>query len=210
MRSVNGGIVLYAPSLTFVADASKVVEGVVKAAFTGKPLPGCWVNAKTGYNFGVSVITDAEGKYRVEGFPKNPRGYNIHVLPPPGSPFMSRMARADDTEGFKPVSLNVELVQGAIVTGRVVDKQTGKGVQAGVRLAPLPDNKFFGTQPGFDSYPRDRRVEKTEKDGTFRIVTIPGKAVVIAQENSSQKLEGEYLYPYRRCSGSGPSGANPG
>ena len=32
--------------------------------------------------------------------------------------------------------------KGAVVTGRVIDRQTGKGVQAGVRFAPLQGGRF--------------------------------------------------------------------
>ena len=46
-------------------------------------------------------------------------------------------AAAGDTDGYAPVKLDVSLVKGAVVTGRVVDRQTGKGIEAGIRFAPL-------------------------------------------------------------------------
>src|SRR5262249_36295318 len=98
------------------------------------------------------------------------------------------------------IRLDVELVKGAVVAGRLIDKQTGKGVRAGIRFAPLPDNKFFGTKAGFDNYARDRTMETTDADGRFRLATIPGRAVILAQiHDTSMKFAGQHLNPYRRA-----------
>jgi hypothetical protein len=85
------------------------------------------------------------------------------------------------------------------VTGRVVDKQTGKGVQAGIRFAPLPDNRFFGSKPGFDNYRHDRTMQSTNKDGSFQLATIPGKALLTVQVHDGEKFNGQYLSPYRNA-----------
>jgi len=86
-----------------------------------------------------------------------------------------------------------------VVTGRVVDRKTGKGLQAGVRFAPLADNRFFGSKPGFDNYRSDRTMSGTDKDGRFRLVTIPGKALVMAQVHDGEKFNGQHLCPYRQA-----------
>jgi RNA polymerase sigma factor (sigma-70 family) len=197
LLSLNRFHGLYPPSLTFVAEAGKTISGMVKDAASGKPLPGCRLYAHTGFGDGIAVFSDADGQYRIEGVPKNAQGYGVSVAPPQGQGFLNRNVSAADTEGFTPIRLDVELTKGVVVTGRVVDKQTGKGVQAGVRFAPLPDNKFFGSRPGFDNYRSDRTMEGTGKDGRFRLVTIPGKALVTAQVHEGEKLHGEYLCPYR-------------
>jgi ABC-type dipeptide/oligopeptide/nickel transport system ATPase component len=50
-------------------------------------------------------------------------------------------------------------------------------VGGSVRFAPLPDNKYFGTKPAYNSYSSERFSHPVE-DGKFRAVTIPGTASV--------------------------------
>src|SRR5262249_30608106 len=140
LRVLNRFLGVYPPTLTYVAERGKTVEGVVKDAASGRALAGCAMFAPTGYSDGVVVVSDAEGRYRIGGLPKDAKGYRVSAGPPRGSTYLSRTAHAADTGGFSPVKLDVELVKGAVVTGRVVDRQTGKGLVADIRFAPLPDN----------------------------------------------------------------------
>jgi len=80
-----------------------------------------------------------------------------------------------------------------------VDRQTGKGVEAGIRFAPLADNKFFGSKPGYENYRHDRTMEGTDKDGHFKLLTIPGKALVLAQVFAREKFQGQNVCLYRRA-----------
>jgi RNA polymerase sigma factor (sigma-70 family) len=190
---------VYGLPLTFVGEPGKSIEGVVKDADSGKPLSACRVFARTTWGDGVGALTDAAGKFRLDSLPKNPRGYDLSVLPPAGGAYLSREAHAADTDGYTKVALDIDLVKGAVVTGRVVDRQTGQGVTCNIRFAPLPDNKFFGSRPGFDNYRRDRTSEETDKGGRFRLATIPGKALVLAQVSEGEKLHGQHLCVYRRA-----------
>jgi hypothetical protein len=199
LRVLNRFLGMYPPTLTFVAEPGKVIEGVVTDAASGKPVAGCRLFAHTGYGEGVGSVADAKGKYRLEGIPKHSRGYGVSVLPPKGVSYLTRMASAPDTEGYARVHLDVTLVSGATVRGRVVDRQTGKGVAAGIRFAPLADNKFFGSRPGFDNYRHDRTMSSTDKDGRFQLITIPGSALVLVQVHQGETFHGQYLNPYRRA-----------
>src|SRR5262249_3055135 len=97
-----------------------------------------------------------------------------------------------------PIKQDIELAHGVVVTGRILDKSTGKGVQGGVRFAPLPDNKFFGKKPGYDGYRRDRTMIGSDAEGNFRIVIIPGPGVLMAQVwGGGEKLDGQTLKPFR-------------
>lgn len=182
------------PSFTFVAQPGKTIEGTIKDADSGKPLPGCGVSVYIGWSESITALSDASGKYRLEGVPKKPQGYDVTASQ---SAYLFRREHVEDTAGFDKVRLDLTLVQGAVVTGRVVDKQTGKGVKCGIRFAPLPDNKFFGSKPGFDNYRWNRAMEGTDKDGRFRLLTIPGKALVLAQVHEGEKFNGQYLCVYR-------------
>jgi hypothetical protein len=196
-RDLNRFLGLYPPSLTFVAEAGKTVEGVVKDARSGKPVPGCRLFAQTGYGDRLSIVSDAAGKYRFDGLPKNARGYQVHILPPTGTAYLRRFAHAADTAGYAPVRLDIHLTRGGVVRGRVADRQTGRGVAAAIRFAPLPDNPFFGSRPGFDGYRRDRVAESTDSDGRFQLTTIPGKTLVLAHAYGLEKVHGEHMNPFR-------------
>jgi RNA polymerase sigma factor (sigma-70 family) len=200
LRVLNRFLGLYPPAFTFIAEAGKTVEGVIKDAASGKPLPGCRLFVSTGWGDGIHTISDANGHYRLDGLAKSDRGYGISVVPPKGSTgYINRTANAADTDGYTPVKLDIELAKGALVTGRVLDKQTGKGIRAGVRLAPLPDNRFFASKPGFDNYKFDSTMQPTEKDGRFRLMTIPGKALLMVQALGGEKVHDQNLNPYRRA-----------
>jgi RNA polymerase sigma factor (sigma-70 family) len=188
---------VYGPSLTFVAQPGKAIEGVVKDAATGKPLPGCELAAHVAWIDGVVAVAGADGRFRIDGLPKRPRGYQVFVSPPEGSAYLGRIVHAADTDGFAKVPLDIDVVKGAVVVGRVVDRQTGRGVEGGIRFVPLPDNKFVGSKPGFDVDPSDQMMRPTDKDGRFRLTTIPGKAFVLVQAYGGEKLREESLCPYR-------------
>jgi protocatechuate 3,4-dioxygenase beta subunit len=199
VRVLNRFLGMYGPSVTFVAELGKTITGVVKDASSGKPIPGCRLFALTGFGEGVSAQSGADGKYHLDGLPKHSRGYGVSVGPPKGTRYLNRTVNVVDTDGYTPVRLDIALAQGVVVTGRVVDRQTGKGVQSGIRFAPLPDNTFFASRPGFDNYRTDHTMEGTTQDGRFRLVTIPGKALVTAQVHAGETFHGEYLSPYQRA-----------
>lgn len=198
LRVLNRFLGLQPPNFTFVAEAGKTVKGVVRQAGSGKPLVGCRLRIHTGFDDGIQVVSDADGRYRIDGVPKNARGYRVSIEPPKGTALLRRIAEVADNAGYALVRLDVELAEGAVLAGRVVDRQTGEGVKAGIRLAPLPGNSFFGSKPGSDNYLRDRTTQATDDQGHFRFVTIPGKALVMAQVHGVKaELDGKPLCPYR-------------
>ncbi len=200
LRVLNRFLGLHAPDFTFIAEPGRQLTGIVTDTVTGKPVAGCRVFAFTGYGDGPLAITDARGRYRLDSVPKLRDGYRVSIMPPPGSDYLSPQAPSSpDTEGYSPVRLDAKMMKGSVVTGRVVDKQTGKGVTASIRFVPLPDNKFFGTRPEYNRYSFDRTMENTDAEGRFRLVTIPGPALMMVQVNGNEKLSGQYLNPYRRA-----------
>ncbi len=186
--------ILYGPEPTFVLAAGKVVEGVVKDLTTGKPMAGISVWTSSGFGNGKFALTDANGNYRLEGLPPE-KTYRVNAMPPKGSSYIRRSAQAQATPGAAPVRIDVELAKGIAVSGRVIDRLTGKGVQAGVRFAPLPDNKQI-EKPGFDGYKSDRTMESTDKEGRFRVIAIPGKSVLMVQIFGREQVDGHELSPY--------------
>jgi predicted alpha/beta-hydrolase family hydrolase len=169
---------LYGPTFEYVATPTRVIEGTVREAGTGRPVPGIMVSASAGYCTPVYCVTDAKGRYRLVGLPK--QKHLLHAEPEKKSTWLSAGARVPDTEGLQPLTVDFELARGVVLTGRLIDRATGKGVKGGLRYAPLPGNKYFGRK-GYDSYRYERFTHETDAQGRFRLVVIPGPGVLLAQ-----------------------------
>jgi RNA polymerase sigma factor (sigma-70 family) len=199
LRVLNRFRGLNAPDFTFVAEPGRELSGVVTDSVTGEPVPGCRVFAMTGYGDGIGARSDARGRYRLEGLPKNSMQPSVSVMPPEGADYLPQNVRVNDKEGLAPIRLDVRLMKASVIRGRVIDKQTGKGVPASIRLAPLPNNKLFGTRPEFSRYATDRTIEPTDAEGRFRLVTIAGPALVMVQVGAREMLYGEHFCRYRQA-----------
>jgi protocatechuate 3,4-dioxygenase beta subunit len=188
---------LSGPRMEVVLQGTKVIEGIVTDAATGKPMAGVVISSGSGYNDQIMATSDKDGKYRLVGLVKN-REYLLHaqLRDDKKSPYLMWGARIKDTEGLTPIVHQIEMTKGVVVTGRLIDRQTGKAVKGGVRFAPLPDNKYFGTNPAYNSYSTQRYSHQVE-GGKFRVVTIPGTSVLMAQADGGERLGGKPVNPYK-------------
>jgi hypothetical protein len=98
-------------------------------------------------------------------------------MPPANEPLIGCWVRRADTPGvFEPLRADIELHRGVIVTGRVFDKVTGKGVESHVSFIPLP-----GEKPVKQAAHELALYASTDAAGQFRLVTLPGPGVLLAQ-----------------------------
>jgi RNA polymerase sigma factor (sigma-70 family) len=190
---------LYGCTFDYVAGPARVVEGTVREALTGKRLAGVWVHAFGENDSGSFTRTDAKGHYLLAGLPKR-KDYSIYAEPPKDSALLACETRPADDGGLGPLHCDIELARGVVVTGRLIDRATGKGVKGGIRFAPLPDNKYFGTKPGYNSYRYERLTHDVDSQGRFRIVVLPGAGVLMAQAYpNGPKLNGVLIKPYKQA-----------
>jgi hypothetical protein len=89
---------------------------------------------------------------------------------------------SEDTPGYRPVSADIRVRKGVIVTGKMIDQATGKPVDGFVVVADLFDNPFVKeySDDSFHtviSWAMDFR--GTDADGVFRAVTIPGPVLLM-------------------------------
>ncbi|MFI5456242.1 MAG: M56 family metallopeptidase [Isosphaerales bacterium] len=184
-RSPDWGVTLYyGANFTHAAAPTKPVIGVVKDRDTGKPLAGVRIASdKTaefpvhGFN-GIEATTDQDGRYRLVGLPKG-HGNHVVAIPAKGQPYLAAGITIADTEGLDPVILDIGLKRGIVIEGRVTDKQTGEPLKAFVEYNSFRDNPHLGEAPGFDQA-RVWGQYKTEPDGTYRVVALPGRGLVSA------------------------------
>jgi hypothetical protein len=177
---------LYGLSFEHVVEPTRVIEGIVREADGGKPVARATVQAA-----GVASVTDAEGRYRLAGMRKS-EGYTLHVSAPQERALVGRWVRVASPTALAPVKANVDLIKGVVVTGRVYDKATGKGVQSEVHFSPLPDNKEAAKEPNLALF------ASADSEGRFRLVAIPGLGVLLASVPGTHlKIEGVPIYPYK-------------
>ncbi|MDP6721920.1 MAG: M56 family metallopeptidase, partial [Pirellulaceae bacterium] len=190
---------LVGPKFDHVVEAGRTIEGVIYVGKDREPVAGAVVATVLGYGMGASDVTDERGAYAIEGVGHQSPHFVI-VRPPEGDKaLLQRTVSTSLPAGQRTVKIDVELVEGALITGRVTDPATGKGVPAGIRVVPLPGNKYFD-DPLYDVYKRNQQQSSAKADGTFRIVTIPGPSVVMAQVHYHEKMGDHDVTPFRQAS----------
>src|SRR5262249_6418421 len=116
------GWFLHSPNVSIVAEAEKLIHGVVTDADSGKPLPGVRVG-----RFNQSAKTDAEGRYQIHGVHKA-ESYTIEIASDPATGYMASQVHAADSPGYQPIRADIRIKKGVIITGKVIDEATGKSV----------------------------------------------------------------------------------
>jgi 5-hydroxyisourate hydrolase-like protein (transthyretin family) len=181
---------IYGTEFTFTGAPTRPIEGIVVDAQTRQPLAGVRVESYklADYPFSAHSVlkttTDAAGRFRLVGMPKA-AGNILMLVPNDEQPYLMRRVPVPDPTGIDPVRMTIELHRGIWITGRITDKSTGEPVP-GVRMHYLPfrTNEFAQALPEFDkdgNTDGDQRRYQTKADGTYRLVGLPGRAVVGAE-----------------------------
>ena len=112
-----------------------------------------WSFSFAGSNFiGITTLktrTDAEGRFRLAGFPKG-HGNKLLIVPNDDQPYFMQEVAVPDPPGLGAVPVEIDLHKGIWIEGKLTDKETGAPV-AGAWLHYLPflDNKFVQATPEF-------------------------------------------------------------
>ncbi len=179
---------IHGASPQLVVAPSRPIEGVVRDQQTGKPIAGATIQShfiadEPGLNLvpRLSATSDAHGRYRLTGMPGGP-GNQMIVLAPSGQPYLSGIEKVEYPSGLGPVSHDITLTRGILIEGRVTSKATGKPPRARVQYYPAADNPELDTAPGFrqTSLGALDLAAATSPDGTFKIVGLPGRGLLIA------------------------------
>src|SRR5262249_45876115 len=167
---INHG--LYGPEMTVLVGPSRPIVGTARDRATGKPVAGVRVEADQGI---THAVTDADGRYRLEGVPKKDH-YSLQASGKKGVPYFNRH-REDvrDTAGFAPVEVDFLLDRGIELSGRALDGDTGQPGAGEVYWDATPANPHLKDYPQEDGqsvvHGTWRRIER---DGTFAVLAIPG------------------------------------
>ncbi len=191
---------VYGADFTYTALPSRPIEGIIRDAQTNQPMVGVTVESEhfAGANISgfhdVKATTDDQGHFRLVGLPKG-RGNQIVAIPNDDQPYFMQEVSVPDPPGIAPVSVEIGLHRGIWIEGKVTEKETGQPVpKAWLSYMPFMDNTFAQATPefgknrtmmaGFDVQDR----YQTRADGTYRLVGLPGRAIVgVTAHNKSYR-----------------------
>jgi hypothetical protein len=183
-KEFGGRWTLDGPDPTSVLEPEKVLRGRVTGP-DGKPRAGVTVSFTRPNKSDLAhrscwATTDQDGKYEIRGAKKH-TGYMVEVPPDPTTGLLPCQGFADDTVGYEPITIDLKCAKGVVLSGRVTNKATGKPVASQMWVDVLHANGFVDKYPPFlhsGSGATDKF--KTDADGRFRVVTVPGPIILMA------------------------------
>jgi beta-lactamase regulating signal transducer with metallopeptidase domain len=192
---------IYGAEFTYTSILSRTIVGVIKDAKTGEPLVGTDVRS---YRFAGSDFvgtmtlktkTDAQGRFSLSGMPKE-KGNKLIVVPTDEQPYLVQEIEVPDPPGGEPVSVEAALPRGVWIEGTLTEKATGKPVPgAWLHYLPFLANTFAQAHPSFGRFGNSDNADiqdryQTKADGSFRLVGLPGRAIVGAIVHDKAYLQG--------------------
>jgi uncharacterized GH25 family protein len=189
---------LNGPDPIITLEPEKILRGKVTDEL-GNPLPEVQVTfSRPTHNTLVATpraaTTDKDGKYEIRGAKKHNK-YMLEVPSNVATGTMMCQKFVADTDGYKPLEIDIICKRGVVITGKMTNKATGEPIaRAGVRTEALKINSFVKHYPGMSNSQFGMSTSvHTDKDGTFRVVTIPGPVLLIGRTYTN--TESEFVPP---------------
>ncbi len=132
---------------------------------TGEPIPGAQLPEGPIFTYPGRGLTDDNGEYQYTQL--EPGFLSLQATPPEGSQWIQQRAEVELTEGTFDVTAEVRLSRAALITGKVVDRTTGRGIP------DVPLRHVVAREHGSAV-----ANTKTDQDGQFRIMGAPGEGYV--------------------------------
>jgi beta-lactamase regulating signal transducer with metallopeptidase domain/protocatechuate 3,4-dioxygenase beta subunit/5-hydroxyisourate hydrolase-like protein (transthyretin family) len=183
----------YPNGFTHVCGPSQPVVGRVTDRVTGEPMAGIVlrgdriashpVGGTLSAGF-IRTVTDADGRYRLEGFPLGENEFLI--LPPPDAPHLMGSVSITTSADQPELVRDIELTPGVMVRGRVVDGVTGEPARGYVQSFAFTDNPHLKDAPTFGNGDF-RHHYWTDADGRFAIPVLPGPGILAFNADDHEK-----------------------
>ena len=159
------------PRFDLSVAPGRIIQGVVIDFNTRKPIAGAKIHSWTV----GSTTTDSQGKFRIAGQPKGRENYlNVEV---DGQPYIKVVKAVPNPAGVGPIPVEISLMRGGWVEGKVRNRADGSPVKAVVQYYPSRDNPHVQdcTDASFlNNNVSDEPEFPTDAQGRFRAVALPG------------------------------------
>jgi RNA polymerase sigma factor (sigma-70 family) len=182
-----------------VLNPARLIEGRVTYADSGQPAANVEVRA-----WGRErARTDRDGRFRVSSaqgpmLSGEEKGI-LMAFPPEGEPYCNTQKEFHWPRGVVKHTLDLALLRGSLVRGKVTEEGTGKPVAGAlVRYVAQQDNPNLNAAgAGPYNFANGRDMVATGADGTFRIAGLPGRGYLLIEgpdadyvlrENGGQRL----------------------
>jgi beta-lactamase regulating signal transducer with metallopeptidase domain len=155
-----------AKPVTIALKSARTIAGRVTYADSGKSVPQARVDV-----FGVPYQADGEGRFRIVAPPTD--RFTVQAQSPDGAPYLIAEKDVRWPKEAVEQSVDLALIRGVVVGGKVVEEGTGRPVAgAVVYLVPYttPDGTSDVSLPAV-----------TAPDGTYRVAAPPGPGSVVVQ-----------------------------
>jgi hypothetical protein len=158
------------------------ITGVVRDRDTGAPLAG--VAVRTVFSVSADTVTDREGRFRLEGLSKDPYYILNTSASSSDQPYITTERRVEAGPSDHPLTAEIVMVRGVVVTGRLIDRANGRPVQGWVGYAALKEDPHWSRLPGWIPAVNNRYSPSpgwhvpSMADGSYRIVVPPGRGVL--------------------------------
>lgn len=133
---------------------------------TGEPIRRARLPEGPIFTYPGRGLTDDNGEYLYTQL--EPGFLSLEVTPPAGSQWIEQRAEVELTEGSFEATAEVRLSRAALITGKVIDRTTGRGIP------DVPLRHVVAREQGAVI-----ANTKTAQDGTFRIMGSPGDGSVM-------------------------------
>lgn len=138
---------------------------------TGEPAAGAGYTDVLNFIVGPAAFkTGPDGRFTVHHLDR--REVQLNVYPPDGSDYLTVGETVLFSENEFEKTHTIELPRGAVVTGRVVDRESGEGI------AKVPVWALQARARGNSTSWARTEPATTRSDGTFRLAVVPGEVTV--------------------------------
>ncbi len=175
----------YFADFTHIGAPARTFRGQVTDVETGEPVPGVRISSLASWRAWTHpVMTDNNGRYEITGVPKAAQ-YRLEFETTKSRHFNKGVVVVD-TDGLQPLEVDVELVKGIAVTGRVTDAESGSPVRGTVSYEPLFGNENVVTRSGLIHF--EFASTQIDEDGSYTISVLPGRGLIAVETDSDQYL----------------------
>jgi hypothetical protein len=185
---------LHGPRPVITVPPGRVIEGVIRDGDSGRPVARASVRTWESDTWETDTsASDAHGRFRITGQPKH-KAHHLEVVA--GETYVKVVKVFKDPPGLGPIPVEITLRRGVTVEGRVTNRADGRPARAVVQYYPFRDNPHLKEYPDasfFDNALFDEAESRTDADGRFRAVVLPGGGILAVRSRDARYLTAKPL-----------------